>query len=180
MSVSTLSFSTSLLSASLAGAMVAILPQQLTSFPQWTVTLIVLLAIPIISYGISLSGSSLYQYGKCKKVNIKSISITNLIILATSFLVSGWLFLENLPLLKYIFGPYSPINPLTGEPYEAGSPEYESERHYKLQPLSSIVKAIFPVYWAENIKDGLTYVYWIFWAVMLPSFFLFTIQGTSC
>jgi hypothetical protein len=83
-----------------------------------------------------------------------------------------------------MFGEYGPTNPNTGEQYPPDSIEYkqgmETERHYKIQPLSSIVKAVLPIYYSESVKNGFTYMYWLFWSTMLPSFFLFTVQGASC
>ncbi len=117
-------------------------------------------------------------------MNINSIALGNSVILGATAFVSLLLFIENFPIKKYIFGDYAPINPLTGQPFPPESEEYkqnmQTESHYKIQPLSSIVKVILPVYYEESVKDGFAYMYWMFWATMLPSFFLFTIQGSSC
>jgi hypothetical protein len=183
-SVPILSLTVSLLVACVSAGVVAFLPRYFEALPGWIIPLITLLFIPLFAYLVSLSGSSLYQYGMCKKVNLKTIATGNTVILGAVALISGLLFLENVPFLKYIFGEYGPTNPLTGEPFPQDSMEYqkgmESERHYKLQPLSGIVKTVLPVYYSEYVKDGLAYLYWVFWATMLPSYFLFTVQGASC
>ena len=184
LSVPVLSTTISILVGSFAAAVVIFLPRYLENLPSWIIPLITIIIIPLFAYLASISGSSIYQYGMCKKVNINSIGLGNIIILGLNAIVALLLFLENLPFKKYIFGEYAPINPLTGQSYPPESDEYkqnmESERHYKLQPLSSIVKVVLPVYYEESVKDGFAYMYWMFWATMLPSFFLFTIQGSSC
>jgi hypothetical protein len=183
-SVPVLSFTISALVAGVAAGVVALLPRYFESLPSWVIPLLTIIIIPLFAYLASISGSIIFQYGMCKKVNLKSISLGNMAILGLTSIVSIWLFLENVPFLKYIFGEYGPTNPTTGEQYPPDSVEYklamETERHYKLQPLSGIVKVVLPQYYSESVKDGVSYMYWIFWATMLPSFFLFTVQGASC
>ena len=183
-SVPILSVSISVLVAAAAAAFVALLPRYFDTMPSYVLPILTLIVIPTFAYIASISGSVLHQYGFCKKVNMKSIATGNLVILGLTAAASFWLFLENIPFLKFMFGEYGPTNPLTGEQFPPDSIEYkqgmESERHYKLQPLSGIVKAVLPVYYSESVKDGITYMYWLFWATMLPSFFLFTVQGASC
>ena len=183
-SVPVLSVTISVLVAGFAAGLVALLPKYFEALPGWIIPALTVFIVPLFAYGMSISGSTIYQYGMCKKVNMKSIALGNLAIYGLTTLVSLWLALENIPILKYIFGQYGPTNPNTGEQYTSDTVEYqtamESERHYKLQPLSGIVKAILPVYYSDPVKDGLSHMYWIFWATMLPSFFLFTVQGASC
>jgi hypothetical protein len=183
-SVPILSVTISVLVASAAAAFVALLPRYFDTMSSYILPILTILVIPLFAYLASISGSVLHQYGFCKKVDIKTIATGNLAILGLTGAISVWLFLENLPFLKYIFGEYGPTNQTTGEQFPPDSIEYkegmETERHYKLQPLSGIVKAVLPVYYSEPVKNGITYMYWLFWGTMLPSFFLFTVQGASC
>ena len=137
--------------------------------------------ISIIAYVVSLIISSIFQYISCKTVNITSISISNTFILATTFLASLILYLEDFPFLKQIFGEYDPRNPYDGIAYEKGSKAWqlgmENENHYKIQFFSSIVKAVIPIYFDDKLKTGFVYFYWIFWMTILPIFFLLGFQG---
>jgi hypothetical protein len=137
--------------------------------------------IPVLAYGISVLMSIIYQYSSCKKVDIGTIAMTDLLIGLTNGVAAGVLFLEGMPLLKYVFGEYAPRNPVTGLLYEPGTPEYdagmESENHYKLQFFSGIVKAVLPVYISEQVKQGFVYFYWIFWLTLLPLYFILSVQG---
>jgi hypothetical protein len=137
--------------------------------------------IPVFAYGISVLMSIIYQYSACKTVNLSAISSSNLFIALTNAVVSGVLFLEGIPVLKYIFGDYAPRNPITGLPYDASSAEYtaamETENHYKLQFFSGIVKAVLPAYISEQVKSGFVYFYWIFWLTILPLYFILSVQG---
>lgn len=145
--------------------------------PLWMSSLL----IPALAYGISVLMSIVFQYSSCKKVNLGSISSSNLFIALTNLAVSGVLFLEGVPLLKYIFGDYAPRNPITGYPYEPDTQEYtaamETENHYKIQFFSGIVKAVLPVYISDQVKTGFVYFYWIFWLTLLPLYFILSVQG---
>lgn len=140
-----------------------------------------MLIIPAVAYGLSMGMSSIYQYSMCNKVSIGAIALSNLFILGTTGVTSLFLFLEKLSVLRMVFGPYAPRNPITGLPYSEGTEEYNAamlnENHYKIQFFSSIVKAILPVYLSESLKDGFVSFYWIFWMTILPLFFLLSVQG---
>lgn len=159
---------------------VAVLAMVLISMELLSPVLLIFI-IPLITYGISIVMSSIYQYSMCSKLNIGSIALSNLFILGTTGATSLFLFLERLPILRTVFGPYAPRNPLTGLPYSENTDEYkiamENENHYKIQFFSSIVKAVMPLYWTESLKDGFVYFYWIFWMTLLPLFFLLSVQG---
>lgn len=146
-------------------------------FPTWVHTLL----IPIIAYGVSILMSVIYQYTVCKKITMTTIAIGDLGVVATTAAASIALFLEQIPFLKSIFGPYAPRNPISGLPYDPDSAEYvdgmANENHYKIQILSGIVKAVIPVYVSENVKSGFIYLYWIFWMTLLPLYFVLGLQG---
>ena len=140
------------------------------------------LIIPAMAYGISLGMSSIYQYISCNTVNIGDIAKSNLVLLGTNALFTGLLFIESIPFLDKIFGPYDPRNSYSGLKIPSGTPEYEeamaNRDHYKLQFLSSIVKAVIPSFVESSpIKQGIVYFYWIFWGTILPMYFLLSIQG---
>jgi hypothetical protein len=166
-----IAISTSILVAAIAMIFISM------DFSSWMYSALV----PLLAYGISIGMSSIYQYSTCNNVLIKSISISNLFILGTTSLTTIVLFLESLPILKNIFGPYAPRNPITGLPYNEGSDEYvaamASEKHYKLQFFSSIVTAVIPVYVSDTMKNGFVYFYWLFWMTLLPLYFLLSVQG---
>jgi len=154
----------------------------LTSFlPENIISLLILFIIPIFCYGLSFAMSAVYQFGKCKKVDVKGISVGNTAVLGTTGVLSGLLYLESIPILKYIFGPYAPRNEVTGLPLTEGTPEFteamSNEKHFKIQFFSNIVKSVLPVYLSESVKDGFAYMYWIFWMTMLPMYFLLSLQG---
>jgi len=140
-----------------------------------------IIIIPAIAYAISCVISSIYQYSSCGSVDISAIGISNTFVLGTTLLTTVILYLEGIPFLKDMFGPYDPRNPYDGIAYEKGTPAWvagmQNENHYKLQFFSSIVKAIIPIYVDEKAKSGLVYLYWIFWATILPLFFLLSFQG---
>ena len=142
---------------------------------------IIAFLIPIAAYAISVLMSIIYQYSACRTVNLGSIAISDLIVGVTSGLMSFLLFMESIPVFRYMFGPYAPRSPITGLPYESNTPEYvaamESENHYKIQILSSIVKAVVPVYFSDPVKNGFVYLYWMFWMTLLPLYFVLSIQG---
>ncbi len=149
--------------------------------PDNIISLLILFIIPIFCYGISIAISAVYQFGKCKKVDVKGIAVGNTAVLGTTGILSGLLYLESIPFLKYIFGPYAPRNPMTGLPLTEGTPEFtealSNEKHYKIQFFSNIVKSVLPIYLSEPVKDGFAYMYWIFWMTMLPMYFLLSLQG---
>jgi hypothetical protein len=151
--------------------------------PNWVTTLIVLVAIPLTGYILSVLGSSIYQFGKCKKLDMKGILVSNTIVLGVLTVASSILAFEQVPILKYIFGAFPPRDPTTGEPYGQDTESYikgmENENHYKLQWFSNIVKAALPMYVSESVKDGFSYAYWIFFLTLLPSYFMMSLQG-SC
>ena len=145
--------------------------------PLWMSSLL----LPVLAYGISILMSIIFQYSSCKRVNLGSIASSNLFIALTNLVVSAVLFLEGVPLLKYMFGDYAPRNPITGLPYEPNTVEYtaamETENHYKIQFFSGIVKAVIPVYISDQVKTGFVYFYWIFWMTLLPLYFILSVQG---
>ena len=163
--------------SSIIVAVVALLAVSTDIFPNWSAPLI----IPAVAYIISVVISSIYQYSSCGNVNIQAIGLSNTFVLGTNLIASAILYLEGIPFLKQVFGTYPPRNPYDGMPYEESTPAYiagmQNENHYKLQFLSSIVKAVIPIYFDENTKSGLVYFYWIFWATILPLFFLLSFQG---
>jgi len=142
---------------------------------------IIAFIIPIVAYAISVLMSIIYQYSACRKVQLGSIAISDLIVIVTNGIMSFLLFMESVPIFRYMFGPYAPRSPVTGLPYESNTPEYvaamESENHYKIQILSSIVKAVVPVYFSDPVKNGFVYLYWMFWMTLLPLYFVLSIQG---
>jgi len=146
-------------------------------FPQY----INIIIIPIIAYVLSVIMSIIFQYSACKKLNMGSILIGDLGVIVTNTIIGLVLFIENIPVYKYAFGPYAPRNPITGLQYDSDSKEYgdamATENHYKPQLLSGIVKAVIPVYAAEEVKEGFVYLYWTFWMTMLPLYFVMGAQG---
>jgi hypothetical protein len=137
--------------------------------------------IPGAAYVISILISVIYQYSTCNTLNMASILISNTIVAATNGGISALLLFESIPVLRYLFGPYAPRSPLTGLPYSPDSAEYgvamANEDHYKIQFLSSIVKAVIPMYLSDQVKNGIVYMYWNFWMTLLPLYFVLSIQG---
>ena len=137
--------------------------------------------IPVSAYIISFLMSIIYQYSACRTVQIGTIAISDLIIGGTTGLASFLLFMESVPIFRYMFGTYAPRSPITGLPYSPDSAEYvaamQSENHYKLQFFSGIVKAVIPMYLSEQVKSGLVYLYWMFWMTLLPLYFVLSVQG---
>jgi len=132
-----------------------------------------IIIIPVIAYVISILVSAIHQYSVCKKLNMGSIWIGNLGVILTNFIIGLLLFAEQIPVYKYAFGEFSPRNTITGEKYDANG----DEKHYKIQFFSGIVKAVLPIYFDENVKDGFVYLYWTFWMTMLPLYFVMGTQG---
>jgi hypothetical protein len=150
--------------------------------PKWAQ----LIVIPIGAYIISTCMTLIFQYSSCNTIKIQPVLQSTSIILLTNLGVSFVLFLESIPILKALFGPYPARNPLTGVPYEAGTPEsaraYENENHYKIQFFSNIVKAVIPDYVgpnevSESTKEGIVSLYWNFWATLLPLYFSLSVSG---
>jgi len=137
--------------------------------------------IPIYAYISSVIFGAIFQYSNCNTFDGIAIAKSDIIILLTNTVVSLVLFAEAFPILRYIFGPFAPRDQITGLPYENGTAQYdmamENENHYKIQFFSNIVKEVIPVYAPENVKDGLVYFYWNFWATLLPIYFLLSVQG---
>lgn len=140
-----------------------------------------LLMIPPLGYLISLLISYIFQLSVCGSAKITTIAISDIVVLVSTGLASFVLFLESIPVLKYIGYPSIPINPNTGEPMSVDSPEFikatEDDKHLKFQFFSSIVKAVLPVYYSELHKTSLVYMYWIFWMTLLPLYTVLGIQG---
>jgi len=140
-----------------------------------------IIIIPIVAYIISIIMSTLYQYSACKTLNMGSILVGNLGVVFTNLILGFLLFAEQIPVYKYAFGAFSPRNPISGLPYDSKSAEYAAamgnENHYKIQFFSGIVKAVLPVYFDENLKEGFVYLYWTFWMTMLPLYFVMGTQG---
>ena len=136
--------------------------------------------IPAVAYAVSIGLSSLYQYSTCNKVSIGQIAISNLFIALTTLIATSILYVEQLPILKFMFGEYLPS---VGEVAEG--PECcdknglkDTEAHYKIQFFTNVVKAVLPKFVSEeNSKLGFVYFYWIFWMTILPFFFLLSVQG---
>ena len=137
--------------------------------------------IPVVAFVISVIMSLIYQYSTCNKVTVWPIMIGDSVVALTTSIASGLLLFESVPIFKYIFGPYAPRNPITGLQYQEGTEEYAAamltEKHYKLQIFSGIVKAIIPVYVSEEVKNGFVYLYWMFWMTLLPQYFMLSVQG---
>lgn len=136
--------------------------------------------IPAVAYAVSLGLSSIYQYSICNKVSIGQIAISNLFIALTTFIATAILYVEQMPILKFIFGEYVPTADAEAEGSECcnKNPLKDSEAHYKIQFFTNVVKAVLPKFVSEeNSKLGFVYFYWIFWMTILPFFFLLSIQG---
>jgi hypothetical protein len=162
---------------------------------------VILIILPIASYLISLAISSMYQFNKCKKVEIGSISVSNLAVLASTSFMSIIIYIENLPIKLWLFGPQEPVDECCGRPLEpgsfatnvakvspdgslilpSGSKEYAealiSGDQYKLQLFSGIVRAVLPKTMSPELKSGFIAFYWYFFLSLLPQFFLLNIQG---
>ena len=179
-SVPFLSGGIAVLTALVAMALV-VFKNQVEFISPFMMSIIILITIPLTGYLLTFLGTSVYQYEKCKKLDMKSNAMSSLAVLGTVGLASSILAFENFPIFKYVFGEYAPRNPLTGEEYPSNSTEYmkamENENHYKIQWFSNIVKSVLPVYVSEPVKDGFAYAYWIFFLTLLPSYFLMSLQG---
>jgi hypothetical protein len=152
-----------------------------SALPDSIISILILILVPLFCYLISIIMSSIRQFEKCGTVDIQAISVSNSAVLGTTGILSGLLYFESIPFLKYIFGAYAPRNPITGEYIMEGTPAYteamSNEKHYKIQFFSNIVKSVLPIYLSESVKDGFAYTYWIFWMTMLPLYFLLSMQG---
>lgn len=133
--------------------------------------------IPAVAYVVSLGLSSIYQYSICNKVSIGQIAISNLFIALTTLIATSVLYVEQVPILKFIFGEYVPTADAAAECCNK-NPLKDTEAHYKIQFFTNVVKAVLPKFVSEeNSKLGFVYFYWIFWMTILPFFFLLSIQG---
>jgi len=152
--------------------LVSILAAVLVSYEFMTIP-VVTAVIPVVAYVISIAMSSLYQYITCKRVDISTICIGDLGILATNLIATVILYLESLPLLKYIYGDFPPP-----ETAIAPVPSTDPEKHYRIQFFSNIVKAALPEsLTSEPMKTGIVYLYWIFWMTLVPHYTLLSLQG---
>jgi len=141
--------------------------------------------IPAVAYAVSLGLSSLYQYSVCNKVSIGQIAISNLFIALTTLIATSILYVEQLPILKFMFGEYVPsvgdaarLEGAEGTECCNKNPLKDTEAHYKIQFFTNVVKAVLPRFVSEeNSKLGFVYFYWIFWMTILPFFFLLSVQG---
>jgi hypothetical protein len=135
--------------------------------------------IPAVAYAVSLGLSSIYQYSVCNKVSIGQIAISNLFIALTTLIATSILYVEQIPILKFMFGEYLPsVGAAEGTECCNKNPLKDTEAHYKIQFFTNVVKAVLPKFVSEeNSKLGFVYFYWIFWMTILPFFFLLSIQG---
>jgi hypothetical protein len=139
--------------------------------------------IPAVAYAVSIGLSSIYQYSICNKVSIGQIAISNIFIVLTTLIATTILYVEQMPILKFMFGEYVPSAGAEGAEGEGGeccnkNGLKDSEAHYKIQFFTNIVKAVLPKFISEeNSKLGFVYFYWIFWMTILPFFFLLSVQG---
>ena len=152
------------------------------TLPGWVISLIVILVVPVIAYATSLGMSSLVRHNsKCKKMNMNTIAISNLFIALATLVTGILLTLENVPFLKFIFGEYEPTNPVTGLKIPKDAVEYNeymlSGTHYKIQTFSNLVKDALPYAMNNKAKDGIVYLYYMFFMTLLPSFFIYTSQA---
>jgi hypothetical protein len=168
-----ISFFLAILVSFSAFAIVGVLPYFFPWFPSSILSMIALFGIPVLAYLFSVLFSVMNQYNMCKKVQAKQIFISQLFTALGSFFVSIVLFLESIPIKKFIFGSYPPINPSTGLPM----PENTSENHYKIQFFSNIVKNALPAGIDDSIQNGFVYLYWNFFVTLLSSFFLMKMQS---
>ena len=125
--------------------------------------------IPVIAYVITLFMSMIYQYAICSTTSPVGVGISNLSVLLCVGAAVSVLYLETLPILRWIFGESQQANPATGLAYE--------EKDYKIQFFSNIVKAVIPAYVQDSTKQGFVYLYWTFWMTLLPYYFTVSIQG---
>jgi hypothetical protein len=176
-----LSFTISVSVAIVAFFFISYLPSLMSNTSKLLIGIAAILLLSSLSYGLSIAASVFRQQTMCKKIQIKSILTSNLILLGTVGGACLFLFFENIPILKYLFGEFVPRDPVTGLEYTPDSAQYkifmESEKHYKIQFFSNIVKAVLPAYLDESVKDGFAYMYWVFWMIMLPLFVLLSAQG---
>jgi len=141
--------------------------------------------IPAVAYAVSLGLSSVYQYSICNKVSIGQIAISNIFIVLTTLIATTILYVEQMPILKFMFGEYVPTagDAARLEGGEGGeccnkNGLNDPEAHYKIQFFTNVVKAVLPKFVSEeNSKLGFVYFYWIFWMTILPFFFLLSVQG---
>ena len=134
--------------------------------------------IPAVAYAVSIGLSSLYQYSICNKVSIGQIAISNMFIALTTLIATSILYVEQIPILKFMFGEYVPSAGAEAPECCDKNGLKDPEAHYKIQFFTNIVKAVLPKFVSEeNSKLGFVYFYWIFWMTILPFFFLLSVQG---
>jgi hypothetical protein len=168
------SFLAALVVSLIAFSFIVFIPNIISSEVFFSVMPYVLLfGLPIIAYLISVLFSVAYQYNKCKSVQVKSIFINDLFVLLSNFGISLLLFIENLPIKKYIFGEYLPQSDETGTEVEIQDPE----EHYRIKFFSGIVQNALPSSLSLELKKGFSYMYWSFFMTLLPTFFVFNIQS---
>ena len=152
------------------------------SMPGWLISLIIIFTIPVIAYLTSLGMSAGVRHSaKCKKTDMGTVAVSNLFIALTTFITAVILALENIPWLRFIYGEYEPTNRVTGLKIPRDAVEYnefmKTGVHYKIQTFSNLVKDACPYPTKETTKEGLVYLYFMFFMTLLPSFFIFTSQG---
>ena len=120
-----------------------------------------------ISYFISCAVSLMYQYSVCHFVNLKGIFVSNTIVLRNTIITCFVLFIDTYPFFNKFVQPTAESS--------AASGDVSSKRGIEF--LSGIVKNVIPDYVEEPVKNGLVFVYWIFWMTLLPTYFLVGVQG---
>ena len=173
---------TSKLSIAISTAiLVSILAMILVSYEVLTIP-VATAVIPIIAYCLTVAMSFLYQFIACGKINISSVTIGDLGVLAANAIATGILYVESLPLLRYMYGEYAdatlPDVASATSVASAASLAQDPEKHYKIQFFSNIVKSALPTnLTSEPMKTGMVYFYWIFWMTLVPHYTLLSLQG---
>jgi hypothetical protein len=144
------------------------------------------LLTPAIAFGICFVLTLMIQQITCGKVNPGPAALGTLGVATSTGVATLILTLEDLPLLTFIeplTGPFVPVNPVTGTPYDTSSIEYatamENQNHKKIQVFSNIVKKALPVGFLDSTKSAIATFYWMFWLTMLPFYFTLSLQA-SC
>ena len=126
---------------------------------------VVLLFASIVSYLLSLAFSYFNQVHSCDSADMSKIAVSNLLIPASVGATSAWLLLENLPLKG------APSIPPTFEELE------KQPNQNSFQFLLKLVQDVLPETWNHSQKEAVAYMYWIFWATLLPSHFVMKLQS---
>ena len=133
-----------------------------------------IILLPLLSYIITTILSIVYQKVTFGDVNAIFPIWFNLGVALTNLVLALILWVENLPILQWIFGEYAPRNPDTGVQYKESHPDYNelynNEERYKLSFFSGIVKSVVSMYIDEPMQNGFVYFYWTFWGTLLPWF----------